>query len=140
MRFFFRSRQFKLILSITVCFILLSVLCFFIGGRLSPQADILGTVAAPFRAAFTFVSNSVTDFATALSDGNDALIKNAELENEINELREKLADYEKTAAENEFYKDYLETDKLDKNKVCIKCSKCSELMRAGTVSGCVGME
>ncbi|MBR3816424.1 MAG: flavin oxidoreductase/NADH oxidase [Clostridia bacterium] len=36
-----------------------------------------------------------------------------------------------------FYKDYLETGALDKSKVCIKCSKCSELMRAGTVSGCV---
>ena len=36
-----------------------------------------------------------------------------------------------------FYKDYLETGVLDKGKVCIKCSKCSELMRAGTVSGCV---
>ena len=36
-----------------------------------------------------------------------------------------------------FYKDYLETGILDKNKVCIKCGKCSELMRAGTVSGCV---
>ena len=108
MRFFFRSRQFKVILSIIVCFVLVSVLCFFVGGRLSPQADILGTIAAPFRVAFTFVSNSVSDFATALSDGNDALIKNAELENEINELREKLADYEKTTAENEFYKDYLE--------------------------------
>lgn len=36
-----------------------------------------------------------------------------------------------------FYKDYLESGTLDKNKVCIKCSKCSELMRAGTVSGCV---
>ncbi|MBR3868898.1 MAG: flavin oxidoreductase/NADH oxidase [Clostridia bacterium] len=36
-----------------------------------------------------------------------------------------------------FYKDYLETGTLDKNKVCVKCSKCSELMRAGTVSGCV---
>lgn len=36
-----------------------------------------------------------------------------------------------------FYRDYLETGKLDKNKVCIKCGKCSELMRAGTVSGCV---
>lgn len=36
-----------------------------------------------------------------------------------------------------FYKDYLEKGSLDKNKVCIKCSKCSELMRAGTVSGCV---
>lgn len=36
-----------------------------------------------------------------------------------------------------FYKDYLENGELDKKKVCIKCSKCSELMRAGTVSGCV---
>lgn len=36
-----------------------------------------------------------------------------------------------------FYKDYLEAGVLNKNKVCIKCSKCSELMRAGTVSGCV---
>lgn len=108
MRFFFRSRQFKVILSITVCFIAVSILCFFVGGRISPQADVLGTIAAPFRAAFTFVSNSVTDFATALANGNDALIKNAELENEINQLRDKLADYEKTAAQNEFYKEYLE--------------------------------
>ena len=36
-----------------------------------------------------------------------------------------------------FYTDYLKSDELNKNKVCIKCSKCSELMRAGTVSGCV---
>lgn len=36
-----------------------------------------------------------------------------------------------------FYKDHLEKGHLDKTKICIKCSKCSELMRAGTVSGCV---
>lgn len=36
-----------------------------------------------------------------------------------------------------FYIDYLENRALDKNKVCIKCGKCSELMRAGTVAGCV---
>ena len=36
-----------------------------------------------------------------------------------------------------FYKDYLESGKLSKSRVCIKCSKCSELMRAGTVAGCV---
>jgi len=36
-----------------------------------------------------------------------------------------------------FYKDYIEKGCLDKGKVCIKCSKCSELMRAGTISGCV---
>ena len=35
-----------------------------------------------------------------------------------------------------FYKDYIEKGKLDKNKLCLKCSKCTELMRAGTVAGC----
>ncbi len=42
-----------------------------------------------------------------------------------------------TFAYPDFYKDYLEKGALDKNKVCIKCAKCTELMRAGTVAGCV---
>ncbi len=41
-----------------------------------------------------------------------------------------------TFAYPEFYKDYLEKGELDRNKICLKCSKCSELMRAGTVAGC----
>lgn len=41
-----------------------------------------------------------------------------------------------TFAYPDFYKDYLEKGALDKHKLCLKCSKCSELMRAGTVSGC----
>lgn len=36
----------------------------------------------------------------------------------------------------EFYKDYLKNGKLDKSKVCIKCGKCSKMMRVGGVSGC----
>ena len=42
-----------------------------------------------------------------------------------------------TFAYPEFYKDYLEKGSLDKSKVCIKCAKCTELMRSGTVAGCV---
>lgn len=42
-----------------------------------------------------------------------------------------------TFAYPEFFMDYLKTGALDKRKVCLKCSKCSHLMRAGTVSGCV---
>ena len=42
-----------------------------------------------------------------------------------------------TFAYPEFYKDYLEKGSIDKSKVCIKCAKCTELMRAGTVAGCV---
>ena len=36
----------------------------------------------------------------------------------------------------EFYKDYCKNNKLDKSKVCLKCSKCSQLMRNATVAGC----
>ena len=35
-----------------------------------------------------------------------------------------------------FFRDYLANGRLDKSKLCLKCSKCSQLMRAGTVAGC----
>ncbi len=35
-----------------------------------------------------------------------------------------------------FYRDYFKTGSLDKSKVCIKCSKCTELMRNASVAGC----
>ncbi len=41
-----------------------------------------------------------------------------------------------TFAYPSFYRDFTERGCLDKNKVCLKCSKCTELMRAGTVAGC----
>ncbi len=41
-----------------------------------------------------------------------------------------------TFAYPEFYKDYLKNGKLEKSKVCLKCSKCTELMRNASVAGC----
>ncbi len=41
-----------------------------------------------------------------------------------------------TFAYPSFYRDFISDGKLDKGKVCLKCSKCTELMRAGTVAGC----
>lgn len=108
MRFFFASRQFKVILCVILSLIAVSVLCIVVGGRISPQSDIFGTIAAPFRVAGEKISGSVADFISALNDGNDAMLKNAELESEINDLREQLADYEKAVTQNEFYKNYLE--------------------------------
>mgnify|MGYP002513284658 CR=1 FL=1 len=107
MRFFFRSKQFKIILAVTLALIVVSVSCIMLGGRISPQANLAGTLIAPFRTAFSAISNGVEDFFSALSDGNATLIKNAELETEISELREQIADYDKMSRENEFYKKYL---------------------------------
>ncbi len=108
MRFFFSSRKFKVILSVLIFIVTISVFCIIIGGRISPQSDILGTVAAPFKAVFTELSNAVSDFAAAYTEGNEIMLKNIELENEISELRKRLAEYDKLVSENEFYKGYLE--------------------------------
>lgn len=37
----------------------------------------------------------------------------------------------------DFPKDFLRSGKLEPSKCCIACSKCSELMRAGSTTGCV---
>ena len=108
MRFFFKSRQFKIILSITVCLLIIGILSAVFGSRLSPQSDLAGTVAAPFRTAFTKISQGVEDFFSTFNEGNEALIKNSELESEMAELRAQITDYEKIKKENEFYKNYLE--------------------------------
>ena len=108
MRFFFKSRQFKIILSITVCLLIIGILSAVFGSRLSPQSDLAGTVAAPFRTAFTKISQGVEDFFSTFNEGNEALIKNSELESEMAELRAQITDYEKLKKENEFYKNYLE--------------------------------
>lgn len=108
MRFFFRSKQFKIILTILIGLITVSIIFSVIGSKISPQSNIVGTVTAPIRSAVTTVSNAVSDFFKALSNGNEIMLQNTELEAELNELREQLADYEKISKENDFYKNYLE--------------------------------
>lgn len=108
MRFFFRSRQFKIILAILIALVTISVIFSIIGSKISPQSDIIGTVTAPFRSAATAVSNAFSDFFKMMDDSNELMLKNSELESQINNLREKQANYEKMAEENEFLKKYLE--------------------------------
>ena len=107
MRFFFRSKQFKVILTILIALIAVSVIFSVIGSQISPQSNIVGTITAPFRTAATAIWNGVEDFIKAYNDGNHLMTENAELETEVNDLREQLADYEQAMAENEFYKKYL---------------------------------
>ena len=107
MRFFFRSKQFKIILSVLIALIAVSVIFSIIGSRLSPQASIVGTITAPFRSAANAIWNGIEDFVSAYRDGSKIMLENAELEAELNDLREQLADYQQTQAENEFYKKYL---------------------------------
>ena len=108
MRFFFRSRQFKIIAAVFAALIVIAAVTAEVGGRMSPGANIFGTVTAPFRSLASKISGGISSFVEVYTEGEKLNIKNAELETEISELRKKLADYEQAVSENEFYKNYLD--------------------------------
>lgn len=107
MRFFFRSKQFKIILAVFLSVILLTVSFNIIGQKMAPTANIAGAIAAPFQSMTKSVIDFFDNLATVINDGEEILLENSKLKGEINELREKISDYEKITAENEFYKEYL---------------------------------
>lgn len=107
MRFFFRSKQFRIIILIFTAVVVLSLIFGYIGTRMSPHTDVLATVAAPFRSFATGVKNTFSDFISAYNDGNSLMLENAELNEQINDLRKKIADYNDISAQNDFYKNYL---------------------------------
>lgn len=107
MRFFLRSRQFKIILAVVCAVVILTASFAVIGRRMSPQTDIASTISAPFKGLFTSVSNIVTDFFESYNNGSELSLENSELKAEIDSLRGQLADYEKMSEQNKFYKDFL---------------------------------
>lgn len=107
MRFFFRSRQFKIILSVAAGILALCIISGVIGGAIAPHSSVVGTVTAPFVSLAQEISDGFQNLIKTYKSGNELMLKNGELEAEINELREKLSEYDKALRENEFYKDYL---------------------------------
>ena len=79
MRFFFRSRGFKIIVAVAAALIAVSVIFAFVGSRMSPQADIMGTLTAPFRSAEAKVTGAVSDFINAYSNGEQLALENESL-------------------------------------------------------------
>ncbi|MBO4733874.1 MAG: rod shape-determining protein MreC [Clostridia bacterium] len=107
MRFFFKSRQFKIIATVVIAVLLLTAVFGIAGTRMAPQTDILGSVAQPFRSAAAKIREAIGDFSSAYSGSNELMIENSELSAEIDKLREQLADYDEISAQNETYKKYL---------------------------------
>lgn len=107
MRFFFRSKQFKIILAVFLSVVVLTVSFRFIGQKMAPTANIAGAIAAPFQSMTKSVLDFFDNLITIYKDGDEIMLENTKLESEISELRDKLSDYEKITAENEFYKEYL---------------------------------
>ncbi len=108
MRFFFKSRQFKIIVAALAAVILLSITTLIIKGFTTPQNNLFGSVIAPIQNAAAAVNNGINNLKTRLSDNSKLLKENEELKKQIALLTEDLLDYEDSVKENEFYKNYLE--------------------------------
>ena len=104
MRFFFRSRQFKIIVAVFVSVVILTAVFGILGRRMSPQTDIASTLSAPIRQLFSNVSSAVSEFIHNYNNTNELSLENSELKAEIDELRKQIADYNDISEKNDFYK------------------------------------
>ena len=107
MRYFFRSRRFKIAAAVLCVLIVFSVIIQFAGGAITPQQSIIGSLIAPIQTAFTSVSNFFEDLGEKINGNEELALENAELKDKVNELTSSLIKYEEAVAENEFLRDYL---------------------------------
>ena len=106
MRFFFHSRQFKILIAVVSVTLALSIVAVVIGGLLSPQSGLLAAITSPFEKLSTDVSAFFEETGKRFQSNEKAILENNQLKQEIAELKEQLTEYDEAKRENEFYKDY----------------------------------
>ncbi len=114
MRFFFRSRQFKILLISIAAIAVLSIIAAILGGALTPQSSLVSAITAPFESVVADISAFFQDAGKRFQNNEKAILQNAELQKEIDKLREQLTEYDEAVRQNEFYENYLEIK--DQNK------------------------
>lgn len=107
MRFFFRSRKFKIIAGITAALLVIAITMRIIGGIASPTSSILGAIVSPIQKFTTWISTSISDFNTTINDGQALMQENEELRAENESLKNDILDYQEIKEQNDFYKQFL---------------------------------
>lgn len=107
MRFFLRSRSFKIfIASVSVLLVLVLVIAVF--SRVSsPISSFVGAVTTPVQKAVSAVSSWVGGITGAIGDNQDLLSEIEALKKENASLANKLVDMEELEAQNKNYEQYL---------------------------------
>ena len=115
MRFFLRSRHFKIICATVAALLAVSIVVHIIGGTIAPHSSIIGAVVKPFRSAATAIGNKIEDINERLSTGEELIKKNNELQKQVDELSSQVVDYNDIKKQNEFLKDFLELKENNKD-------------------------
>lgn len=107
MKDFIRSVHFKIMCLILVILLIIMLIVSALGVGSSPQSSVLGAIVTPVNRAATAISNGFSDLFGVWGERDKLKKENAELQNEVNELRKQLVDYDSAKQENILYKDYL---------------------------------
>lgn len=107
MRFFFRSRQFKIIAAVLAVIIAISAVAVAIKGFVTPQTNILGSLFAPIQKLSASISESIEVYKKRTADNNELMLENEKLKDKLSEATDKLLEYEDLEKENSYLKDYL---------------------------------
>lgn len=107
MRFFFRSRKFKILAGVLAALIFVTALLYLAGETAAPGSNALEIIVSPIRTATNWVVGGVKDFFAAFRDYDRVSLENEELRKENESLTSELLDYEAAKQENEELKEYL---------------------------------
>ena len=107
MRYFFRSRRFKIFAGITGALLVIAIVCGAVLKWSSPLSAAAGAVASPVQRFFSSVAGGAGEFFSNVKDGAALRADNEKLQQEINDLTDKLIQFQEMERENAFYKDYL---------------------------------
>lgn len=106
MKEFFKSVGFRILAGIALLLVGVMIYAASTNGLATLPATLSGVILTPIQSAFTWVSDGIGGFFGGVGDLIGTSEKDKEiaaLQEEINELREKLVDYETAVAENEWY-------------------------------------
>ncbi len=107
MRFFFRSKSFKIFaVSLAVLIVAVSVIAV-VSSVSSPISSLVGAITTPFQKAFHSASDWLDSKKQAMGDNRELMEEIDRLKSENAELAEKLTEFEGIDAENEHYEQFL---------------------------------
>lgn len=107
MRFFLRSRSFKIFIATVSAVLAVVVLTAIFSRVTSPVSSFVGAVTTPIQKAFKSVSDWVGGITGAIGDNQALLAEIEALKKENASLADKLIDMEELSAENKNYEQYL---------------------------------
>ncbi len=106
MRFFFRSKKFKIMVAVTALVLVLALVSWVVGSSFSPQNSVVGAVTASVSEFATRTGNWFTDFFDKFTANDALMLENSSLKSKVDSLTSDLMDYEKAKQENEMYEKY----------------------------------